>query len=68
VGRQAVPANEILPYVIAQVLGAISGAGILYIIASGKAGFSLAGGFASNGYADHSPGHYGILACLSPRW
>jgi len=58
------PANEILPYVIAQVLGAISGAGILYIIASDKAGFSLAGGFASNGYADHSPGHYGILACF----
>src|SRR6187549_1079351 len=59
------PANEILPYVIAQVLGAISGAGILYIIASGKAGFSLAGGFASNGYADHSPGHYEVLACFT---
>ena len=58
------PAGEILPYVIAQVLGAIGGAGILYVIASGKAGFSLAGGFASNGFGDHSPGHYEALACF----
>jgi aquaporin Z len=58
------PARDILPYVLAQVLGAISGAGILYIIASGKAGFSVVGGFASNGYADHSPGHYEVLACF----
>ena len=58
------PANEILPYVVAQVLGAISGAGLLYIIASGKAGFSLAGGFASNGFGEHSPGHYEALACF----
>lgn len=56
------PANEILPYVIAQVLGAISGAGLLYVIASGKAGFSLAGGFASNGFDTHSPGGYSALA------
>ncbi len=56
------PANEILPYVIAQVLGAISGAGILYVIASGKAGFSLTGGFASNGFDTHSPGGYSALA------
>lgn len=56
------PANEILPYVIAQVLGAIAGAGIIYLIASGKAGFNLAGGFASNGFADHSPGRYEPLA------
>ena len=57
-------ANELLPYIVAQVLGAIAGAGILYIIASGKAGFSLAGGFASNGFADHSPGKYEVLACF----
>jgi aquaporin Z len=58
------PAKEILPYVIAQVLGAISAAGILYIIASGKAGFTMGGGFASNGFGDHSPGHYEALACF----
>ncbi len=58
------PANEILPYVIAQVLGAISGAGLLYVIASGKAGFTLAGGFASNGFDTHSPGGYSALACF----
>ena len=51
-GRQTISGEEILPYIIAQVLGAIAGAGILYIIASGKAGFSLAGGFASNGFGD----------------
>ncbi|MEQ1924179.1 MAG: aquaporin Z [Pyrinomonadaceae bacterium] len=56
------PANEIFPYVIAQVLGAISGAGLLYVIASGKAGFTLAGGFASNGFDTHSPGGYSALA------
>ena len=44
------PASELIPYMITQVLGAIAGAGILYLIASGKAGFDLAGGFASNGY------------------
>src|SRR5215203_4248565 len=49
------PAGEILPYVIAQVLGAISGAGILYIIAEGKANFSVLNGFSSNGFGDHSP-------------
>ena len=57
-------ASELLPYIVAQVLGAIAGAGVLYIIASGKAGFSLAGGFASNGFADHSPGKYEVLACF----
>ena len=56
------PASELIPYIIIQVLGAIAGAGILYLIASGKAGFDLAGGFASNGYADHSPGGYTLLA------
>jgi len=58
------PASDILPYIVAQVLGGVAGAGILYIIASGKSGFSLAGGFASNGYAAHSPGQYEILACF----
>ena len=57
-------AKDIAPYVIAQVLGAISGAGILYVIASGKTGFSLAAGFASNGFGDHSPGKYEALACF----
>ncbi len=50
------PAKELLPYVVAQVLGGILASSVLYVIASGKAGFSLAGGFASNGYGDHSPG------------
>jgi aquaporin Z len=58
------PAAELLPYVIAQVLGGILGAGVLYVIASGKAGFDLSGGFASNGYAAHSPGGYSLAACL----
>src|SRR5208282_6941039 len=57
------PASELLPYVVAQVLGGIAGAGTLYVIASGKAGFEL-GGFASNGYAEHSPGGYSLVACL----
>lgn len=58
------PANELPHYIIAQVLGAIAAAGILYVIASGKAGFSVAGGFASNGYAEHSPGTYTVLAAF----
>ena len=58
------PGSELLAYVIAQVAGAVLAAGVLYIIASGKAGFDLAGGFASNGYADHSPGGYALLSCL----
>ena len=59
------PISELPAYVVAQVLGGIAGAGILYIIASGKAGFSLAGGFASNGFGEHSPGHYETLACFA---
>jgi aquaporin Z len=58
------PASDLLPYIIAQVLGAIAGAGILLVIATGKAGFDLTGGFASNGYGLHSPGGYSLLACL----
>src|SRR5690349_17699252 len=50
------PANDVIPYIIAQVIGAIVGAGILYLIASGTAGFDVTKGFASNGYGDHSPG------------
>lgn len=56
------PAKEIPAYVVAQVLGGIVGAGILYVIASGNADFSLAGGFASNGFGEHSPGGYSLLA------
>ena len=58
------PASDLLPYVIAQVAGGVAGAGVLYLIASGKPGFDLAGGFASNGYAAHSPGGYSMTACL----
>jgi aquaporin Z len=57
------PGSDVLPYVIAQVIGAVAGAGVLYMIASGKPGFEL-GGFASNGYADHSPGGYSMMAAL----
>jgi aquaporin Z len=58
------PTAELLPYVLAQVLGGILGSGVLYVIASGKAGFDLSGGFAANGYAVHSPGGYSLVACL----
>ncbi|MGD0022563.1 MAG: aquaporin Z [Smithellaceae bacterium] len=58
------PAKQLLPYIVAQVLGAIVAAGVLYLIASGKAGFTLASGFASNGYGTHSPGGYSLLAAL----
>ncbi len=51
-------------YVIAQLLGGVAGSGVLYTIASGKSGFQLAGGFASNGYGEHSPGGYSLMACL----
>jgi aquaporin Z len=56
------PAGQIIPYIVAQVIGAIVGAAVLYVIASGKAGFSLSGGFAANGYGAHSPGQYGLGA------
>jgi aquaporin Z len=58
------PASDLLPYVIAQVAGGIVAAAVLYVIASGKPGFDLAAGFASNGYAEHSPGGYSLMACL----
>lgn len=58
------PASDLLAYVVAQVAGGIVAAAVLYVIASGQPGFSLAGGFASNGYAAHSPGGYSLLACL----
>ncbi len=57
-------AKELLPYIAAQVVGAIVAGGVLYLIASGKAGFDLAGGFASNGYGEHSPGGYSMVAAL----
>lgn len=56
--------SELLPYIIIQVAGAIAGAGVLYLIASGKAGFELSSGLASNGYGEHSPGGYSLVACL----
>jgi aquaporin Z len=58
------PARELPAYVGAQVVGAILASAVLYVIASGKPGFDLAGGFASNGYGLHSPGGYSLLACL----
>lgn len=57
-------AAELVPYVISQVLGGIAGAGVLYLIASGKEGFSLGDGFASNGYGEHSPGGYTMMSAL----
>ena len=58
------PGGQLLPYIVAQVAGGIVGAGVLYLIASGKAGFDLAGGFASNGYGEHSPGKYSLASAL----
>ena len=58
------PFSDVLPYIVAQVVGGIAGSAVLYLIASGKEGFSLSGGFASNGYGAHSPGGYSLLACF----
>lgn len=58
------PKSEFFPYVIAQVLGGLAGAAVLYLIASGKEGFSTDGGFASNGFGEHSPGGYSMVSAL----
>jgi len=58
------PASQIGPYVVAQLAGGIAGAAILYIMASGQPDFSLAGGFASNGFGEHSPGHYSLASAF----
>ncbi len=57
-------ARDVVPYIVAQLAGAVVAAGILYLIASGKAGFDVSAGFASNGYAEHSPGGYSLVAAL----
>lgn len=57
-------AKELVPYIVSQVLGGIAAAGVLYLIASGKAGFDVAGGFASNGFGEHSPGGYSMVSAL----
>ncbi len=56
------PAQDVVPYIVAQVLGAVVGAAVLYFIASGAPGFDAAKGFAANGYGEHSPGHYSLVA------
>ncbi len=58
------PSSDVIPYIVAQVAGAVVGAAVLLVIASGNAGFSLSGGFASNGYGAHSPGSYTLLSAL----
>jgi len=58
------PANQLVPYIIAQVIGGAFGAGVLYLIASGQVGFDVSAGFASNVYAEHSPGGYSMMAAL----
>jgi aquaporin Z len=57
-----IPSRDVLPYIAAQLVGGVAGAGILYVIASGASGFDVSAGFASNGYAEHSPGGYALGA------
>ena len=59
-----IPGRDVLPYIVAQLVGAILAAGLLYVVASGKPGFDIAGGLASNGYGDHSPGKYSLMSGL----
>jgi len=56
------PSGQLLPYIVAQVVGGVAGAAVLYLIASGNAGFTLANGFAANGYGEHSPGGYSLVS------
>jgi aquaporin Z len=63
IGRRF-PASDLFAYIVAQLIGAMVGAGLLYVIASGHPGFSTSGGFASNGYGAHSPGGYSLVACF----
>ncbi len=58
------PASQLVPYIAAQVLGAVVAGGVLFVIASGQAGFDVAGGFASNGFGEHSPGGYGLQSAF----
>jgi aquaporin Z len=58
------PGKDLVPYIVSQVLGGIAAGGVLYLNASGKAGFDVAGGFASNGFGEHSPGGYSMVAAL----
>jgi aquaporin Z len=58
------PAGQLVPYIIAQVVGAVIAGGVLYVIASGQVGFDVSAGFASNGYGEHSPGGYSLAAAL----
>lgn len=62
-GRR-IPGRDVLPYIVAQVIGGLLGGGVLYLIASGSPEFSVAGGFAANGYGLHSPGGYDLAACM----
>jgi aquaporin Z len=58
------PTSDVIPYIVAQVVGAVIGAGVLYVIASGGPGFDVSKGFAANGFGEHSPGHYSLVACF----